>query len=229
MPMTRPTTTFPSASPDQPDDPSRLSVLSFNAVNPARPMTMADWLNLTPNDIYDFCISDAFDYYMRLGQEVLPLGSAGGPTAGFAGRSRASAALLATASSKAELFKKSVKREELANFTVLFSDRRLWGAWHLQFKATARAQGLNDVLDLDYVPKTWLADTAVFKLKNDVMYSVVASKLLHQTDEGCCTSLVQHYEPKPGAPEPTSHAQQELYAALLSTTLTLHMLSLVLT
>ena len=42
------------------------------------------------------------------------------------------------------------------------------------------------------------------------MYSVFASKL--QTDEG--RTLVLHYEPKPGAPEPTSHAQ-ELYAALL--------------
>ena len=178
---------------------------SFNAVDPARPMTMADWLSLTPNDIDDFCISDAFDYYMRLGQ-VLPLGSAGGPTAGFAGRPRGTATV-PTATSEAELFKKSVKRE-LANFTV-FSDRRLWGAWHLQFKATARAQGLYDVLDPDYVPKT-SADTAVFKLKNDFMYSVFASKL--QTDEG--RTLVRHYEPKPGAPEPTSHAQ-ELYAALL--------------
>ena len=145
---------------------------------------------------------------MRLGQ-VLPLGTSGGPTAGFSnGRRHSSGASSSPpiTSDEAELFKKSVKRD-VANFTV-FSDRRLWGAWHLQFKATARAQGLYDVLDPTFVPKP--SEVAVFKLKNDFMYSVFAAKL--QTDEG--RTLVRHYEPKPGAPEPISHAQ-DLYSALL--------------
>jgi hypothetical protein len=137
--------TMPNDDPDGPwnylSPQSRTDLLipaayrsSFNAVDPDRTMSAADWFQLSLNDIDDFCISDAFDYYMRLGQ-VLPLGTSGGPTAGFSsGRRSSSVAPTASGTSEADLFKKSVKRD-VGNFTV-FSDRRLWGAWHLQFKAT---------------------------------------------------------------------------------------------
>ena len=54
--------------------------------------------------------------------------------------------------SAADEFKKGIKRE-ISAFTK-FKDRKQWNPWHRAFRATAKAQGLSNILDATYVPTT---------------------------------------------------------------------------
>ena len=80
--------------------------------------------------------------------------------------------------SAAAEFKKGIKRDITA-FTV-YRERKAWETWYREFSATAKAQGLGNVLDPDYVPAT-LDDDEVFKLEQEYTFAVF-TKCLKQSE-----------------------------------------------
>ena len=157
----------------------------FNAVDESHNFTAKDWLNVTLDEFNDFFESAPFSVYYNRGN-ILALGTNAPsfPTRATPGASLSSGAR--PVSTALDAFKKTIKRDP-AQFTV-FSDRRLWASWHLQFTATARAQDLQDVLNPKYFP-TDIDTRAVFQAKNEYLFSVFVSKLT--TDEG--KTLVRAY------------------------------------
>ena len=83
--------------------------------------------------------------------------------------------------------KKSVKLDLSAY--GLFKTDLYFDNWHREFVATARAHGMNDVLDPDYVPRN-PTDEKVFDFRNGWMYTVFVKTL--QTENG--RQIVRKYE-----------------------------------
>ena len=81
--------------------------------------------------------------------------------------------------SPAESFRRGIKRE-IAIFPTL-KDEKLNDKWHRSMMTQARAQGVDDVLDLAFVPRS-LEDRELFAEKQKFLYAVLEQKVL--TDKG---------------------------------------------
>ena len=108
--------------------------------------------------------------------------------------------------SAADEFKKGIKRDIRA-FKV-FKDRKTWNQWHRGFSATAKAQGLSDVLDPTYTPSS-PSEQALFDVLQAYAFAVFTNCLIEPQAAG----LVRNY---------TGHAAgnndgnaQKLYADLV--------------
>ena len=110
--------------------------------------------------------------------------------------------------SPADEFKKGIKRD-MSHFPA-FKDRKQWNPWHRSFRAVAKAQGLGNVLDGDYVPGT-PAEIALFETCQSYLFAVF-TKVLVQSE---AASLVRVYSSK-AAGENEGNAQL-LYQDLLKT------------
>ena len=81
--------------------------------------------------------------------------------------------------SPADLFRRGIKRDP-SLFPEL-KDERHNDAWHRSFMTQARAQGVDDALDLSYVPHT-TEEADLFQEKQKYLYAVLESKV--KTDRG---------------------------------------------
>ena len=86
---------------------------------------------------------------------------------------------------RAKNFNKGIKRDAAAYKTI--SDDKQFDSWNRHTLATAKAQGVGEVFDAEYKPKT-LADIALFTLKQEFIYPVLLDVL--KTDVG--QSLVRN-------------------------------------
>ena len=111
-----------------------------------------------------------------------PFATPGPPPTPITSTPRSTAPVLTTA----DEFRKGVKRDITAFKT--FKERRHWNSWHRVFRATAIAQGLDQVLDHSYVPSND-AETALFALLQSYAFAVLSTVLL----EPECQALVRSY------------------------------------
>ena len=88
--------------------------------------------------------------------------------------------------SAADEFKKAIKRDIRA--FKPFKDKKYWNPWYRGFTAVARAQGLGNVLDPDYVPST-PEEQALFDVLQAYTFAVFTSCLL----ETQAATLVRDY------------------------------------
>jgi hypothetical protein len=92
-----------------------------------------------------------------------------------------------SATSAAESFRRSIKKDP-SLFPIL-KDERANDAWHYSFVAQARAQGVGDVLNPAYVPRT-PDESALFQEQQKYLYAVFEQKV--QTLKG--RSIVREHE-----------------------------------
>lgn len=97
------------------------------------------------------------------------------PPPGFPGSTKASSHQL----TPVESFKRSIKRDSI-QFTN-FKEGKCWDTRRRNTLATARAQDIDDVLDLEHSPSTQ-EERNIFSEKQKFMYSVFSTTL--QTDRG---------------------------------------------
>ena len=77
----------------------------------------------------------------------------------------------------------------------LFKEHKTWNQWYRSFAATAKAQGLNNVLDLTYTPSS-LREQALFDVLQDYAFAVFTTCLV----EAQAAALVRNYTgPQAGA------------------------------
>ena len=81
--------------------------------------------------------------------------------------------------SKAEIFKKGIKRDP--SLFRAFKDKKQFKSWHSHLLTTAGTQDVKEVLDPQYTPQTE-EDADLFQLKQEYMYNVADNIL--QTDRG---------------------------------------------
>src|SRR5512133_2585398 len=86
-------------------------------------------------------------------------------------------------------FRRGIKRDP--TLFISLKDDGAWDTWYRSTLAQARAQGVDDVLDHTYTPKSQ-DDICVFQEKQKYMYAVFDAKLL--TDKG--KALVRTYQHK---------------------------------
>jgi hypothetical protein len=98
-------------------------------------------------------------------------------------------------------FKRGIKRDPL-QFPSLKDDKQ-WDLWNQDVKAQSRYQGVNDILDVSYVPRT-STDITLFDEKQKFMYAVFLKTVL--TDQG--KALVRQYE--------STYDAQKVYAGLVT-------------
>ena len=88
--------------------------------------------------------------------------------------------------SPADEFRKGIKRD-ITVFKPL-KEKKQWNQWHRSFQATARAQGLGNVLNPTYQPFT-VEEQALFDLLQDYTFAVFTS-CLHEAQ---AANLVRNY------------------------------------
>ena len=157
-----------------------------------------DWTKVTEDDLDEFRVGTDFDYYQGLSLDELYKSATRSATIASASPSTAATLLGATTTAPTSStraadpvmdFKKGIKRDPDA-FCKLKDDKN-WDAFLRSTKATARAQGVQQVLDPTYVPNpTDASAVALFDLQQAYMYSVAETTLL--TDTG--KKLVRNYE-----------------------------------
>ena len=133
-----------------------------------------DWTSLTSDEYNEFRTSMAL---------IAPLVAIGTPNV-------SSSSITSTSSRTQDPiadFKKGIKWD--ATLFTLFKDEMQWDAWQQNTLAQARAQGVEDVLDVNYSPSS-PEEQALFLEKQKYMYAVFVQTLL--TDQG--KALVRQYE-----------------------------------
>ena len=138
----------------------------YKATHNGISLTPTDWLQINVDTINDFILSSDREFYLQNN------GTTSNPAPQTPGIQQRPNPLLTE-------YRKTIRRDP-AQFKPL-NDKRHWATWHLQFVATARAQGLQDVLDPLYIPQT-PDEKAVFLAKQEYLYAVFVQNLL--TDEG---------------------------------------------
>jgi hypothetical protein len=98
-------------------------------------------------------------------------------------------------------FKRGINRDPL-QFPSL-KDNKQWDLWNQDVKAQSRYQGVDDILDASYIPRT-STDITLFDEKQKFLYAVFLKTVL--TDQ--CKALVRQYESTYGA--------QKVYAGLVT-------------
>ena len=73
---------------------------------------------------------------------------------------------------------KGVKRDSSAY--PVFKDERFWDEFELDMTATCRAQGVLEVLNPDFVPRTE-KEREYYKLQKDYMYSIFVKNIKTRT------------------------------------------------
>ena len=129
-----------------------------------------DWLSVEVEDFNEFRLNPDF---IRVGIPV-PTGSGTLPGSGVT-----PSAAGAPKYSPAESFRRGIKRDP-SLFPEL-KDERHNDAWHRSFMTQARAQGVDDALDVAYVPNTVEA-MDLFQEKQKYLYAVLETKV--KTDRG---------------------------------------------
>ena len=111
--------------------------------------------------------------------------------------------------SPADEFKKGIKRDITA-FSK-FSDRKQWNTWHRAFRATAKAQGLDNVLDATYVPST-SEEQALF----DALQAYMFAAFTHTLKEPAATGVLRKYSGKTAVDEGNAQKLYQDLVALMS-------------
>jgi hypothetical protein len=154
-----------------------------------RPLTPADWLQVT---------EDEFDEYQ--GSANLIFFNPSRPAAGLA--PTVSATLQATVGQVAPevlAFKRGIKRDQ--SLFPVYKEDKDWDDWQRRTRAQATAQGVDNVLDVSYVP-VLPQDIELFKEQNKYMMAVFNTCV--QTDFG--KTLIRKFE--------GTHDAQLLFAEL---------------
>ena len=78
-------------------------------------------------------------------------------------------------------FKKGIKRD--ASAYPIFKNERYYNTFIRHFKATAKAQGLNSLMDLNFTPGSDEQEQQLFQEQQDFLYSVLISSLKTEFSE----------------------------------------------
>ena len=128
-----------------------------------------DWSNVTPDDFNEFRIR-GYQIYKR---SSTPERMKDPKTPSTSKPSNS------VSYSKAEIFKKGIKRDPYLFRD--FKDNKQFKSWHRHLLTTAGTQDVKEVLDPQYTPQTE-EDADLFQLKQEYMYNVADNIL--QTDRG---------------------------------------------
>ena len=137
------------------------------------------WMSITAENFDQFRISSDF-----VTQTTGP-----DPYRQARGASGSTTSSIVNGSESLREFRCGIKRDP--TLFVSLKDDGAWDAWYRSTLAQARAQGVDDVLDHTYTPKTQ-DEISVFQEKQKYMYAVFDAKLL--TDKG--KALVRTYQRK---------------------------------
>ena len=148
-----------------------------------------DWTSVTADDFNAFRVGPDLAA-LRLGPQIAPVAPATRAT---------SSAASAPSRSAAEIFRRGIKRDSTLFPTL--KDEKFNDEWHRAFFNQARAQGVDKVLDANYVPSTQ-EDIDLFAEQQKYVYAVLASTV--KTDDGKVFVRAHH----------TDNDAQQVYAKL---------------